>query len=337
MLLTFGMVKATCGKELSVNSAIPSGIAVIVEALNEVQPRLMDMGKWKGTFQAYRFCVNSGCITLPREVDGIEAFAIEGQPGTVRNQWFEFLESGPGLLDPSDSCIGVQLVDRGLNCAFDDVVGTDKKLAVYSEKTESATAKIVLRFYDKNGNFVRTQQNGIWEDGELITLPAAGAYAYTTSECMPNGLVSVIKPITNGTIRLYEYNNITAALKPLAYYAPTEKTPEYRRALIPNLAGLGCGGSCENTTVDVMAKLQHIPITGKDNDMLIIRSLGALKLGCKAFKHESSNDFEGAAIAWGAAKNTLDQQLRTFLGDGAVQPVRFPSPEIFGGAVQNVI
>lgn len=332
MRLTYGMVKRIAAKELALNVGDTSRVT---SSLNEAQERLMEMGKWKGTYQKYRFCVNQGCITLPREIEGVEAFAIEAMPGTVRNEWFEFLDSGPGLLE-SDDNIGIQLVDRGLACAFDDVTGTGKKLAVYCERTEASTAKIVLRYYDKNGQYVRTQQDGSIQDGEALALPAPGAYTYTANEVMAGGLVAAIKPVTNGVVRLYEYTVSDASLKPLGYYAPNELVPEYRRALIPDLTSFGCGG-CENVTVDIMAKLAHLPLAGKDNDLLMIRSIGALKLACKAIKLEDANDFQSAAAWWAMAKKVLDDQLRNHLGDAAVQPVKTMSPEIWGAAISNAI
>lgn len=328
--MIFANIKRVVAGEL----AVPVSDSRVADAVNEAQDHLIRLGKWKACYQRYRFCVSEGCITLPRGVEAIEAFAVEGCPGTVRSEWFEFIESGPGLVDP-ETCIGRQLVDRGLACAFDDVRGTGKKLAVFSDVTEAADAKIVLRFYDRNGQFVRTQQTGAWDDGEAVALPAAGAYAYTTNECMANGLVQVIKPRTNGTIRLYEYTVATGALKPLGYYHADETVPQYRRALIPNLQAMG-SGSCENTTVDVMVKLDHIPIVGRDNDWLVVKSLRAFKLAAKAIKHEASNDFEGAAGWWLAAQSALDEQLRSHLGDGAVQPIRTPSPDVWGAAVCNL-
>lgn len=328
--MTFAMIKKAIAAELAVSMSDSR----VVDAVNEAQDRLIKGGKWKGCYQRYRFCVRDGCLTLPREVDGIEAFAVGCGVGTVRNEWFEFLENGPGLV-AEDACIGTQLIDRGLACAFDDVKGTGKRLAVYSEVTEAPSAKIILRFHNNNGQWVRTQQDGEWQDGEALALPAAGAYVYTTNECAAGGLVAVIKPLTNGTIRLYEQTITGGALKPLGYYAPNELVPRYRRALIPNLSSMACG-DCENATVDVMAKLNHVPIVGKDNDLLVIRNFGALKLAAKAIKHEASNDFQAAAIWWSAAQNELDRELRSHLGDGAVQPMRTLSPEIWGAAVQNL-
>lgn len=329
--MTFAQIKDAVAAELAVTASDPR----VYRAANEAQDRLIKGGKWKGCFQKYRFCVNDGCITLPREVDGIEAFAVESVPGIVRNAWFEFLESGPGIV-AEDACLGTQLLDHGLACAFDDVRGTGKKLAVYSDVTENTAAKIVLRFYNNSGQFVRTQQGGVWQDGEELTLPPAGQYVYTVNECMPNGLVAVIKPNTNGTIRLYEYTVAGGALKPLGYYAPTEQVPSYRRALIPNLQAMGCGG-CENVTVDVMAKLAHLPIVGKDNDLLVIKSFGAMKLAAKAIKHEASNDYEGATVWWNAAQNELERELKSYLGDGAVHPISAPHPDVYGPAVYNMV
>lgn len=330
------MIYAEIKEAVAAELAVSVSDSRVYKAVNEAQSRLITGGKWKGCYQKYRFCVNDGCITLPREVDGIEAFAVESCPGTVRNQWFEFLESGPGIV-ASDQNIGRQLLDQGLACAFDDVRGTGKQLAVYNDLAESASAKIVLRFYNNQGQFVLSQQGSSIQEGEALALgTTAGTYVYTTNECAPGGLVSVVKPITNGYIRLYERDTTSGDLRPLGYYAPTETVPRYRRCLIPDLQNLGCG-ECENVTVDVMAKLAHVPITGKDNDLLIIRSFGALKLAAKAIKHEASNDFQGAAIWWGAAQNELERELRSHLGDGAVQPIRTLPPDVYGAAVQNLI
>lgn len=327
--LTFGQVKAMAAKQCGYNVTDPR----VADVVNEGVERLLEMGKWVGTYGRFRICVNAACLTWPRELETIEAWAACSVPGIVRNQWYEFLGNGPGILD--ECGCSTDLVDQGEHCAFDDVRGTGKQLAVYSDVTEATGARIILEFFNNSNQFVRTQFGGDWINGESIALPAAGAYAYTVNECRAGGLVRVIKPKTNGYIRLYEYNTLTTALKPLGYYAPDEEIPVYRRSLVPGLSAES-GGDCELSTVDVMAKLRFIPVE-LDNDMLLISSKPAIKLACKALMHEDANQYNEAAIAWGAAKRTLDEQLKHHMGDGAVQPVRTESSEIWGGGVQNIV
>lgn len=299
--------------------------------INAAIERLLYMGKWQGTYGRWRVCVRESCITWPREIETIEAYSACCVPGTIRNEWFEFLGSGPGRLD-CDSC-GSDLVDHGEACAFDDVIGTGKKIAVYSDVTEASTKRIILQFMNSSGLSERTQFNGEWIDGESIALPAAGTYAYTTHEVAPGGLVRVIKPITNGTIRLYEYETATALLRPLAYYAPDEEVPAYRRSLIPNMANTG--GDCGYNTVEVMGKLRFYKVA-KDNDFLLIGHAEALRLAVRAIKEEESDRWNEAAANWASAVHCLQKQLSHYLGDGAVQPIKMEGRETWGAGVTNL-
>jgi hypothetical protein len=233
--LRFIDVKADVGKVLNF-CADDSRIA---DYVNKACERLLYELKSKGTLVRYRVCTPSGCLTWPRSIETIEAFAICKRPGTVRNSFYEFLGSGPGILG-ENSCAGNQLVDQGEVCSFDNVRGTGKKIAVYCDATETAldNPSIIIQYYDSNGQWVRV--NGI--DGEKINFLAAGQYALTGSEVMPDGLVKVIKPKTNGVVRLYEYDTVALTYRPLAYYEPSEEVPVYRSSLIPNLSRIRCCG-----------------------------------------------------------------------------------------------
>lgn len=342
LTLRYGQVKAACSKAAHLAQSDPR----LADYVNEAVERLLHEGHWVGTTQAYRICVLSSCITWPRQIESIESFAISNCPGTVRNEWYEFLDSGPGILSASTSssggCCGTssscgsQLIDRGEACAFDDVAGTGKKIAVYADKQEESGSKIILQYYDSVGQFVRTMGDDEWINGESITIPNKGKYAYTTFEVANGGLIRVIKPVTNGVIRLYEYNVATTALKPLAYYDPDETDPVYRRSIVPGLTSTSTNGTCSTTSIDVMAKLRFIPVS-KDNDYLLISHPGAVKLAVKAIRDEEAERWAEAQVAWSAAKQCLDKQLGHHIGSGAVQPIRMQSSSVWGAGVANVI
>jgi hypothetical protein len=252
----------------------------------------------------------------------------------VRNGWFEFLGSGYGVRDADTGC-GHTLIDRGDAVAFDDVLGDNKKLAIYAEAVENPTARIILEFYDSGGQWVRTQLGGAWIEGESILLPLAGMYAYSTRKVAPGGLVHVIKPRTNGVIRLYEYDTVTGALKALAYYEPDEELPVYRRSLIPGLSAVSSGGSCDTNKVEIVGKYRHVPVV-VDNDFLLITSLSALKLACKALRQEENNVWDEAALNWRNAVMVLEEQLHHWQGDGAVQPIKLESALTWGAGIMNL-
>ncbi len=304
-------------------------------------------GKWVGTVRNYNVCITGGCITLPRQIETIEAAALCGRPITVRNEWYEYLESGPGITSET-SGFARQLIPKGDFCAFDDVVGPLKKLAVYCDVAEEADARIILQFYNSAAQWVRTIVGPEWIDGESLVLPAAGAYAYTTNICMPGGFMRCIKPVTNGAIRIYEYNTLTSALKPLAYYEPDETVPTYRRYVIPCVNPSSNGGSgCQSRSLTIAGKIRFIPVA-RDNDFLCISHKDAIVLACQAVrKMDADLPGEASLYMYGGIEPVskqrivgaiplLGKQLEHYRGHGAVQPVRFVTQGIWGPGIPQL-
>lgn len=309
--LTLASVKSAIARVLN----CPVADARVAEYVSRAQERLLHEGKWVGTFGRYKVCVNDACLTWPRELETIEAAALCGQPMTVRDGWYEFLSSGPGVL-AENMGPALQLVDRGDAVAFDDVKGTGKKLAVYCDGTEAAGAKILLRYYDSNGNKVYTTVGGESVEGEYITLPAASGYAYSTYEVMPGGWYGCVKPATLRQVRVYEYTVSGGALRPLAYFEPDETNPVYRRSLIPGLS-CGCTGGdtsgCGQNSVDIVGKFRHRAVT-KDSDALIIQSGEALRLMVQAIRKEENNLWDDAGKFEARAQAVLQAQLLHWSG-----------------------
>lgn len=329
--LTYGNVKGTIGAVLNLCTTDTRLMSIV----NQAQERLLYKGKYVGTYGRYRVCINESCITLPRQLETVEAIAICDRPGTVRGEWFEFLDAGPGVLKETND-IGDQIVDRGEACAFDDVRGSFKRLAVYTSLPEAAGAVINLQYYDENGEFVRTSYGGQWIEGENVALAAAGGYSYATKLVASLGLVRVVKPVTNGVIRLYEYDTVNLTYKPLGYYEPDETVPVYRRYMIPNMASIAGTGDCTTASVTLMGKMRFIPVS-KDADFLMINSIGALKLMCQAVQKEEFNLWQEATAYEANALRLLDEQLKHYKGDGEIQPIAWLNNEITGPAVPNLI
>lgn len=304
----------------------------ILDYLNRAMERLLYEGKWKGTVQTFRICLDaSGCITWPREIETIEALGVCHSPTPIRTQWYEFNENGPGIIDDQDACLCNTMLDRGEAPAFDDVVGSNKKLAVFCDRTEETGKYINLQFYDQFGQWVRTAFDGEVIDGENIPLPSPGLYNYTTAVCRPGGLVAVKKDLTVGVVRLYEYNTTDGALKPLAYYQPDEEVPVYRRSLIPGLAN----DSCEQQRVTVRAKLRFIPARTAES-FVMISHREAIRLACKAVYLEECDRVQEATTDWAVALRLLDKQLQHHEGSGARPVPQFSKSCVWGGGFQAV-
>ena len=303
-------------------------------------------GKWQGTYGKYRLCVsNTSCLTWLREIETIEAFALDKIPREIRNEWYEFLEMGPGLQDEccgSAYCSGRQLIDDGESPCFDDVIynGNNKKLAVYCDVTETTTDPIILRFYrgdskEKCRTELGSPGSGNWVEGEYLTLPAAGNYQLTTNTVMPGGVYAVIKPVTKGVIRLYEYDTVDLTYRRLGYYEPSETKPVYRRSRVPGLKYLATsdGSTCERHTITVIGKFRFIPASDK-NDFIQIPHLDAVRLACQAILREESGKLEEAVPFWSMAFARLNAQLAHYRGHGESIPIRFVGRETFGGGIR---
>lgn len=297
---------------------------VLQRYLNEAMVRLLPRGQWRGTVVRYRFCPTANCITWPRQIESILAFAICNWPGEIRSHWYEYLGNGPGQIDAS-WCSGGKLLDRGLAVAFDDICGEDKKIRVYLDNPSDAGKTILLQGYDENRNWVLTDDGaGGIHNGELVTLQAMPTtYVDTDTVWMPGGLVGVQKQLTKGAVRLYELDTTTALQRPLAIYEPDELTPEYRRSVVPGLSSsspcCGADAACTQPTVTVLAKLKFVPVRA-ETDYLLISNIAALKDMCQAIKKRENNLVTEAMLYEASAVAVLEQELSNFHGDGTQDP-----------------
>lgn len=309
-----------------------TNLAKVLDYINRAVERILYEGKWKGTVQTFRICVDSSrCVVWPREIETIEAIAVCRTPYPIRTEWYEFNENGPGIVD-DDACLSGVLIDRGEVPAFDEVVGTGKKIAVYCDRAEGTGKYIWLNYYTKHGQWATSTVNGEIVDGEQIAIPStAGIYVYTASEVRPGGLIRVRKDITLGAVRLYEYNTTNGALKALAYYQPDEEVPVYRRSLIPDLDD----DACDQKQVTVRAKLRFIPARTAES-FVMIGHREAIRLACKAIKMEEDDRIEEAAHNWAIALRLLNKQLSHYEGDGARPAIQFAPAGVWGGRVTHV-
>lgn len=335
--LTLGDAKAPGARIFTVLNVTPSDPR-FVGAINEASERLIEQVKVVGSVMRYRFCANNGCITLPRQIETIEAAAVCNDPVTIRNKWFEFVEHGYGQRQES---LGFDrnLVDRGMAVSFDDIRGTGKQLKVYFDLPVDGSTSILFQGYDDDGNWIKTSDGaGGYYDGEYIIPSATG----TLSVKNFSALTGVQKPITQGVIRVYEYDTVETTQRALAVYEPDETRPTYRRILIPGLSTLGScsststSGACATKTVSVIIKTAFMPVY-TDTDWLQITSMPALKSMCQALRKEENNLIDDAHKYEANAVRILQNQLQNHEGDAPVIAIKMPSNDVYGGGVANVL
>lgn len=339
--LTLGSCRPTIGRV----EGVCNNSAKIVTLLNEAQERLLNRAdKPVGSLAKMRICIGvDDCITWPRQVRTIEAFAICSTPGIVRSEFFEFIGYPNGIgLQGENSSPGTMLLDRGTACSFDDVIATvaaPRKICVIADNVADVGKKITLRYIDDTGNRVYTSIGGVVQEGEQLTLVNPGAAfpanaVFTANNVATAGLYCVVKEVTQYPIRLYGVSNTPTITKLLSLYEPSEEVPIYRRSFVPGLTNMG---SCDNAAADctvnktltAYVKLQHVPVV-VDNDPLVLGNLAALKLMVMAILREEQNRHDEAAILEAKAARELDGELSSYLGDGMVPALKVQSADTFG-------
>jgi hypothetical protein len=296
--------------------------ARVYDYINQACRRLLHKGLWAGAYGRFTIYTADGCITWPRQIETIESVADCCGVGIVRNQWFEFQETGYGLLGGgNNACVGKQLIDRGTVVSYRDMSGgTNSYIRVYPGDASDVGKSITLQGLDANGNWIRTLSSGVWIDGEKLTL----ALPYVQSTKKFTSLTGVIRQTTNMVSRLYEYNATALSETDIAVYDPDETLPQYRRSYLADR----CSDD-ENKPVTVMAKMRHINATS-ENDYLIPPSPDAIKLMVMAIRKEENNLIQEAMAYEAKAVQAVQEQTMQYLGD-AVHTIRMVGVGLNGG------
>ena len=235
------------------------------------------------------------------------------------------------MLDNKDN-VGVQVLDRGETPTHKSLSGAGKPVRVYGFVTADTGKTITIKGYDTNNNWVRKEigTTGTYQDGETVTINGSG---YVDTSVSFKSITSVSKDATQANVQLYEVTDAsTPTLVNIANYEPSETIPNYRRSLIPSLAGgKKCDGDTDGkTSVTVIAKLRFIDAVN-DSDILLVSDLYAIKNMAIAIKLEENRDFGAAGEYRGLAFDSLQNQLANHTGDGVVPVIQLTNLNTHGG------
>jgi hypothetical protein len=360
MRLTLAAFKDTVNWPQVLN--MDSSDARWLQLLNQASHRLLSMGMWMGTTQRYAICVTNGCLTWPRQFETIIAMDVCNRPITLRSQWHEFLENGPGL-SRLGGCSSWNAFDRGSGFVMFDDVTVASKIRLYPQFAGDVGKVITIRGLDENYQPVLTDSGAVV--GEEMTL--ASPFVDSVTTWGKQVFREVIKEVTLGHVTAYSYDAslpvppaspgpLDTPLTPLAVWEPGETLPDYRRSFIPSLSNCcNCDddeddddSNCCRTPITVIAKMRFIPITS-DLDFLPIGNPSALKLAMLSVMREERGDSEGARAAMygmldplrrryiGGAIPILEDELDSWQGAGMVAPLRLESSMTGRPTVLNLI
>lgn len=286
---------------------IPPNDSRFAQYVNEATRRLLKRGKWWGTYARHRIVATNGLITFPKEIATIEAVALCGQPVSVHDMWYEFIESGWGI---RNECEGLCECDfRGRYPSFSDIVGTDKKLRLVCDVATDVGKVVLALGYDGNGNWIRTTQSGVIRDGEQIVLAQTPG---TLSVNTFSRLTDLQVPATlDGQWWLYEHNTTDATQRLIGQYRYDDLRPSFVRYLFPSIRN----DTAQPTLVEAICKLDFIKAV-RDTDYLLIGDEDALKFACMAVKAHEEHRYDDEKVLFGQAIGELDAELDHHLGSG---------------------
>lgn len=306
------------------SSRLPQAIGVcaddltrLAKILNEATQRLINASGETGFYGGwYRTVFNVTCdnpyITLPREIARIGGADICRHPINIANQWYEFLEAGPGLqTDSSCQCGPLAMYDRGNFPTAYDLTGTNKFIRVYPTSASDVNRRILISgATDVNNTRIYTQDGSNPVDGFYLVL----TQPFTTSSFTINSFKGIVKDPTFGDVILKEVDATTGEETLLSRYAPDETTPSYRRYFIKSLPKPVYPAT--TVQVEAMAKLEFIPLV-RGTDFLLISNIPALKEECRSIIHSEMDEpqFKSMAILeHRQAVKLLNEELTHYLG-----------------------
>jgi len=327
--------------------------AKLVQWLNEAQERLLTKGKWWGTYGKFSLSAYDRQITLPPNIATIETVALNHSPTPLHDSWFEFLQFGFGTrsvtqvgqaggsyFSSGSGADGMKEANyRGNFPTFRELTNNTnaKKIVLQCDLAPDAGSTVTVQGYDVNGNWIRTNPGGIWQDGETIALAQSpGTNSVNTFSRISSVAFSAQR---KGQCWLYELDTITNVRTLTGWYQWFETSPSYGRYVIPavfqqsstctpptgwqqtwtdrDLANPAM--TCTPVLVEIVGKLEYRPAQIA-TDFLIIQSIPALKLAMQAIKIEEDAvniaDEQQAMKKMSEAIEELDSQLDHYLGSG---------------------
>jgi hypothetical protein len=273
--------------------------SLFLPALNEVVERFINSGKWKGQTPFVTIPVNGlNYFSLPRWYVSVLVMSYLRCPVPVFTPFYQFSESGPGVLPDADAWSGVLLdLGDGFVTQYNITTAGTLRLAVSSA---SDAGKVIRLFgLDQNGADVYSA------DGSLgLNVTLANPTVTTTQQfSLVNGVQApstIVAPWTLSVI-----NSGTPTL--LSTYYPGETTPRYRRYQTGEL----------EEAVQLICNRRYIPLRN-ETDWVIPGSLSALRYGLKMRAFENAGQIAEASAAFDRALDFLNQEAKASRGGGRI-------------------
>lgn len=258
-------------------------IASIMAAANEAQERLVndplapDEG-WFGSWVRMAFTVSRAepTIVTPQEVVRIILLDVCKHPTVIRNEFFEFLQFGPGFqprgCQSPPGCFNMAAYERETVVTFTPLLPTPQIIRVYASPNDLGRTCLV-QGEDGNGNTIFFVDPTTGQAGKGETLVFASPFVDSTNQF--STITGIQKQKTFEEVQFFQVDPVTGVETPLVVMQPGEVTALYRRYYLNGLPNSCCNIPLGSVQVLAMCKLDYRPVQC-DSDYLCIQSIPAL-------------------------------------------------------------
>lgn len=318
MLYTLAEARTLCGPYVGTGTCNTTSIDACV---NEAIERLCDLEPWLQLLRKIQIRVCNECFALPYQVEKLEWVTLDGTPGSVFAQPYQFLSSGPGDLDYRSAGSGFQhLMDLGDHwpifydipkcVTISNVETAISGLGVVAFSTAASDRDKEMTIEGFNGSAEEILTAGVrgevikirvWDGGVEGVIRGPWSTGAMLSTNLFSDVTRVRKPATDGYVTLLAVDPSINYVYTLAKYHPRETLPQYRRYRVVNKV-------VETATrILALARLRALPLVDP-SDILPIDSLQAVKLMVMAIREENQGNLEGAVAFQEQARRVLGKR-----------------------------
>lgn len=318
-LLTFGELKASDVPDIAGVCATSDQFR---QYTNRATRQLMNRGDFWGTVEKMMVCTYNDCIVWPRYVGTPIALNFNGRPTNIWNNWYQFFplcltDFGPyGFSSCAlPGCVGYQrdpanIQSDGMVPVFNPIpCGKQYYIRVYPSTQQDKGKTVTIFGIDENGLQIRTQVNGVWQEGVTLTLDIP----FVSTPFKLREVTRITKQATSGVVRYYQYDADNDTHMDLVWHDPSELTPMYRQTKLPRRRS--CDGTCPTTpcnglaSIQALVKLEFQPVSA-DSDLVLISNQDALRDMIIGIRESDNGDKERALAYETSAIHELNLESR---------------------------
>lgn len=292
----------------------------LVSRINEAVSQLLEAANGPLTKQRVAFSVYNGLLTLPRQYSAVVGVAMDDVPVQIKGRWYSYLPGSPGVQDRAYG----EVLDLGDGyCTIREFPEEGSAITVKADVSEDADAVITLLGTDSSLEEVRTLQGDDYAYGEQVLIKNS---SYASSSTVFTSLTGVIKPVTNGRVRLYI--TVDGEEELLAVYEANETHPSWRRYRVPLKED--AQGNREEVEVEALCVVRAEEVT-EDNQFLAVDNVPAIRDMMRSLDFMAASDWERSEQYRASALRAMNSAFSK-----ANPANQMPAPiQIFGRPVRS--